>query len=191
MADWLLWTAAASAIAGVGVLRWAWARPQRSRALNATGWGMLALAAAMAGAAAGAWGLAVAALAGMVAAHALLAIAAWRSPQSSGRASNRRAGMLPQNGETLRLGGRLITFVLSVPAGALAALCITVALRAVAQMAGVGEADANVLALFAMPVAWAVLAIIIVMAANRRKQCLTVTLATLPACLIVLAGQYP
>src|SRR5690606_29366239 len=72
----LLILAIAAAVAGVSVLRLAWSRKQRSAALNAGGWGLMAIAVVLAGAHSGAWGISVAALWGMGAALLWLAYAA-------------------------------------------------------------------------------------------------------------------
>ena len=67
MGDDLIWPASLAALAGVGVLRFAWSRAQRSKLANAGGWGLLALATVLAAAEAGAWGVSVAWLFAMLA----------------------------------------------------------------------------------------------------------------------------
>lgn len=190
MSDWLIWTAVASSVAGVGLLRWAWAGKRRSLVLNATGWGLFMIAGCVAGEAAGAWGIAVTALVAMAMAFTLLAYAAWQSPQGSGSASNRRVGMLPERGESVQLGRRVLTFALIILAASVAAICVAIALRTIADLGGAREADANVIALFAMPLAWAVFSFTILMIVKRRQQLLTLIFVALPACLVVLLGYY-
>jgi hypothetical protein len=76
MGDVLLLAAALAAVSGVTVLRAAWAQDKRSLGANSAGWALLAAAAGFGGAAAGAWGVAVAALVAMSAAAVLLGWAA-------------------------------------------------------------------------------------------------------------------
>lgn len=169
------------AIAGVAMLRAAWARKVRSAALNAAGWSLLALAAMLAWQAAGAWGTALASLAAMGTAMALLATAALRSaPGIAAAASNRRAGMLPQGREPLHLGRRLLTFAIVALLAPAAALALAIALRTAALALGAAEADANALALFAMPLGWAILAGWLPMMRARRPQFLILGLTALP-----------
>lgn len=184
-----LWLAALAATAGVATLRVAWAQPQRSRAINGLGWILLALAALSGGHEAGAWGVSIAALVGMGAAFVLLAVAGFASPRKEAPASNRRVGMLPEAGEPLALARRGLTFAITIGLATASALGIAIALRAIADLAGASEADANVVALFAMPLAWALLVYAVLMTARRRTQLLLLGLAALPALPLALIGK--
>jgi hypothetical protein len=167
----LLIAAGAAAVAGVAVLRLAWSRPKRSAWLNGGGWGLIALAAALAGAHSGAWGISVAALCGMGAALlALTHAAAGDGASAGGKVSNRRVGMLPEGREPLRIGRRFATFLIVAPVAMIVSAGIAVPVRALALLAGAGEADANVIGLFAMPLAWTVLAHVLLMKESRAAQ---------------------
>jgi hypothetical protein len=189
MVDVLLWVAALAAVSGVTVLRAAWALDKRSLGANAAGWAMLAAAAGFGGAAAGAWGVAVAALVAMTAAAALLGWAALMSPPGRERASNRRVKMLPEAGEPLRLGRRLATFALVGVAGFAASIALAIGLRWLVLAIGWSEANANSLALFAVPLAWGVLATILLMQHTRRSQIATLAIASAPLIPALLAGS--
>lgn len=184
----MLAAAALFALGGVVVLRTAWGRKERSHSLNATAWLLLALAAAIGWAAAGAWGVAVTAQFPIGLALALLVWAAVRSPIAPARASNRRAGMLPERGEPAHLAQRFATFLLVAVAGLLAAVGVAIALRALALAFGASEANANTLALFVQPLAWAVLAYAVLMTPSRHRQIVTLAASAAPALAIVLIG---
>lgn len=139
----------------------------------------------------GAWGVSIATLSGMGAALILLVQAAAASPRADVRPSSSRAGMLPRQGEPLRLVRRIVTFVLIAILAMASAGSIAVAGRGVATALGSGEADANTLALFLMPLAWAALAFCVLMEARRTRQIaiLAVGMMTaLPAFLFGAAG---
>jgi hypothetical protein len=166
-------TMLASIGAGVGavaVLRLSWARAKRSRVLNTLGWGLVALAAVLGWVEAGAWGATVTALWAMGAAMLVLGWAAWRSPPARRTVSNRRAGMLPEQGEPARIGGRVATFLLVTVAAMAASIAFAIAVRWLAVLMGASEANANVLALFAVPLGWTVLAFLMLMIDSRRRQ---------------------
>ncbi|QAY76733.1 hypothetical protein [Sphingosinicella sp. BN140058] len=180
----MVWPASLAAIASVLVLRAAWARRTRSHALNGAGWALMALAAGLGWQEAGAWGTSVACLAGMAAACLLLAYAALTAPAGTERASNRRAGMLPQGGEPLGLGRRVATFAISVLLAAAAGVGLALGLRSLAGLLGAGEADSTALAFFAMPLAWAMLGFYVLMEQRRLRPLLVLAafaLAGLPA----------
>ncbi|TZG25054.1 hypothetical protein [Sphingomonas montanisoli] len=172
MADALLYVGAAAAIAGVALLRYAWSLPKRSRMFNAIAWGLWALAIALGWASAGMWGVSVETLIGMVTAIAIMAHAASTSPPSKAKASNRRVKMLPEAGEPLGLGRRILTFLIVIGLGMFAAAGFAVGARWIAALAGAGEADANVIGLFVMPLAWTFLAFFMMMAGRRRQMLL-------------------
>lgn len=169
-ADFLLIGAAAASVAGVAVLRLAWARPRRSMRLNGVGWAAILLGCVLAALHSGAWGISLAAMTSMAAALLCLGQAGLAAPAGAGRASNRRVRMLPEADEPLQLGRRTVTFLLVSVAAALISTGIAVGSRALALIAGVGEADANVLALAAMPLAWTILSYALLMENTRRAQ---------------------
>jgi hypothetical protein len=184
----LLWLAAAFGVAGVGVLRLAWSLPRRSPAANAAGWGLLFAAAIGAALAHGAWGVSVVAILAMAAAMIALAVAGARSPQGRAAASNRRVGMLPEGAEPRRIGRRLGTFALVILAGAVVSVGLAAAIRGLGGMLGWHEANANALALFTTPLAWAVLCTVLLMQTQRRSQVLTLALCALPVLPVLLTG---
>lgn len=188
--DGILLLGASAAVGGAVVLRLSWARRARSHPLNLAGWGLLALAAALGWQAAGAWGLSVEVIVAMVVALSFLAYAAWTSPPGATKASNRRAGMLPEQGKPLRLGRRLVTFVLVGILALLASLGAALGMRLLAILAGAGEADANVLALFIAPLAWSLLGYALLMTLDRRRQFGMVAVGSLLAVPAFFQGVY-
>lgn len=186
----LLTLAGATAIvAAVLQLRRAWGLPRRSAAANGIGWGLLLVGAVMALAGDGAWGLAVASLAGMTSAAILLAHAGWTAPKGKGRASDRKAHMLPEQGEPSHLGRRLLTFLITVPLAFAVSLLAALGARALAGMAGWSDADGNAMALLLLPLLWGILAFWLLMLPRRRAQwtCLAVP-ATVGLSLIFIGG---
>lgn len=177
---------AALAVVAVLVLRLSWGRPGRSHALNAAGWALAALGLAAGCSAAGAWGLAVVTLWAMGAACCVLAREAWASPRARAPALRRRAGIMPEGDASLHLGRRALTFVLVAAAGFAASVAFAVGVRWLAAAMGAGEADANVLALFAAPVVWTAIAFMVLMAASRRRQLVILALAAAPALTVLL-----
>jgi hypothetical protein len=188
MGDAALWLAAASAIGGVALLRLGWGGPARSMALNGAGWALIALAAVLGWAGGGMWGASLAALAGMGAAAALLAFAAATSPPGKAAASNRRVRMLPERGEPLRIGGRLLTFAIAAPLAMTISVGLGVALRGLTTALGGSEANANALALLAPPVAWGLLAYLLLIQERRRAQALILLVCALPVAPIVFGA---
>lgn len=168
--DGFLFGAALAAVSAVAVLRMSWQRKSRATVLNVLGWSLGLLAAVTAWQAAGAWGVTIVSLWAMGAAYVALSYAALTAPAMKEKASNRRAGMLPEGGEPLYLGRRFMTFAI-VGIGALAgSIAIAVATRWFASLIGAGEADATVLALFAAPIAYCILAFFMLMTTSRRAQ---------------------
>lgn len=182
---------AAAAASGVAVLRLSWSRPKRSPGMNFAGWILLLLAGAVAWNVAGAWGVSVEALVAMTMAFVFLALAAWTSPASSTKASNRRAGMLPEAGAPLHLGRRIVTFVIVTALALFASLGLALGIRLLVILGGAGEAGANVTAIFATPLTWAVLAYALLMTSDRRRQFAMLTIASLAAVPAFLQGAYP
>ena len=166
----MMWLASLTAIFSVLVLRVAWQRRTRSHALNGAGWGLMLLAAGLGWWAAGAWGTSVACLAGMAAAFVLLAHAAVTARAGSERASNRRAGMLPEGGEPLGLARRIATFAISVLLAGAASVGAALGLRSLAGALGAAEANAIAIGFFAMPLAWALLGFYVLMERRRVRQ---------------------
>ena len=187
----LLVLGAASAAGGVALLRLSWARRKRSHHLNLTGWSLLLLALVSGWNGAGAWGASVEALVAMMTAFLCLGWAGWTSPPGATKASNRRVGMLPEGGAPLRLGRRLITFVMVGVLAMLASLGLALGTRLLALLSGAGEADANVVAIFATPLAWALIAYALVMTSDRRRQFAILALSSLAAIPAFLQGTHP
>jgi hypothetical protein len=184
----MLWLCAALGVAGVAVLRLAWSLPRRSRFANGGGWAML-LAATIGGALAdGAWGVAVVWLLAMLAAFAALAHAGATAPAGKAKASNRRVGMLPESGEPRRVGRRVVTFLLLIVAGFAVSIGLGLAVRGLGGVLGWSEANANVLALFTVPVAWSVLVFMLLMQQSRRSQVLTLLACCVPVLPVLVSG---
>lgn len=172
----LLWLGAAAIVAAVLQLRRAWGLPRRSTMQNGIAWTLMLAGAALALADSGAWGLAVAALFGMASAALLLAHAGWTSPQGKGRASDRKAHMLPERGEPRNIGRRLLTFLITIPLAFTASLIAALGVRALAGMGGWSDANGNTLALLLLPLLWGILTFWLLMMPRRRSQwaCLAV-----------------
>jgi hypothetical protein len=183
----LLFSAAAGVVA-IAVLRFAWSLPRRSVTWNAAGWGLLAVACIGAMSAEGAWGAAVTTLVIMATAAVALTVAAAKSPPGRVAASNRRVGMLPEHGEPRRIGRRFGTFGLVIVAGLVVSVSLAMAVRGLGAMLGWSEANSNALALFTVPVAWAVLSTILLMQERRRDQVLTLVASGLPLIPVLVAG---
>lgn len=184
----LLWLAAAFAVAGVGALRFAWSLPRRSAVWNAAGWGLLFAAASGAAVAHGAWGVSVAAMVTMGAATVALAVAGARSPRGRAEGSNRRVGMLPEGREPRRIGRRLGTFALVIVGGLAVSVVLALGVRGLGGAFGWHEADSNALALFTVPVAWAIVSTVLLMQGSRRSQFTTLALCGLPLVPVLLTG---
>lgn len=184
----LLWIAAALGVAGVAALRFAWSLPKRSPVANGIGWGLLAISSIGAGLAEGAWGVAVAALCATLAAFAVLAVAGVRAPAGRAKASNRRVGMLPEAGEPRRIGRRVVTFLLTIVAGFAVSIGLGLALRGLGGALGWSEANANVVALFSVPLVWSALVFALLMQRSRRAQALTLLACCVPVVPVLLSG---
>ena len=184
----LLWIAAALGAAGVVVLRRAWALPKRSAGWNAAGWGLLSISTVAAARAEGAWGIALAAMVAMGAALVALALAGLQSPPGRAPVSNRRVGLLPEAGEPKRIGRRFGTLGLVILAGLLVSIALATAVRGLGGLLGWHEANSNALALFAVPVLWAVLCTVLLMQTRRRDQLVTLLVCALPVVPVLLTG---
>ena len=189
MTDTLLLTAACiGSIGGVATLRYAWAQPRRSNVLNAAGWLLLLTAPILAWDAAGAWGASIASLAAMTAAFVALGWAAATSAPAKQKASNRRVRMLPEQGEPLRIGARIITFLLVAIVAALLSVALAIAIGHAARLGGWSEANSTVVALASMPLIWAVLAFFMTMQTRRSAQIQVLALVGLPVVPILALG---
>lgn len=178
----LLWVACASGVAGVAGLRYAWSLSQRSVCWNSAGWAMLAGSTLCGWRADGAWGASVAALWSIGAAFVALAVAAVRAAPGPARAPRRRAHALPNAGEPRQIARRIVTFLIVVPLAMLASVALAVAIRGLGGALGWAESNANVAALFLLPLAWSALVFALLMQKRRRVQ-----FATLAACVAVSA----
>lgn len=185
-----IWTAAALGVAGVAVLRHAWSLPKRSAVWNGAGWASFGGAATLAVAAEGAWGLSVATLAAMSAAFVALAAAALRSAPGKATAPDRRAGMLPGKGEPRRIGRRVATFLLTIVAGFAVSVGLGLAVRALGGLLGWSESNANVLALYTVPLVWSVLVFALLMQRRRRSQVLTLIACAVPVLPVLASGAW-
>ncbi|MAF30152.1 MAG: hypothetical protein CL820_03525 [Croceicoccus sp.] len=170
MGDVILLTGYLLAVAGVLVLRLSWGLAGRSRMLNAAGWAALAAAVLCGAVAAGAWGITVVSLWATATAFVLLAVAGWTAQPSVRRASDRRAGMLPEGTEPLRLGGRVLTFAIVAVLSMAASIAAALFVRWAALLCGAAEGNASVLALFAAPLVWTMLAYLLLMTGSRKRQ---------------------
>lgn len=170
-------------------LRLAWGLPMRSSRRNGLGWGMLLAGLVLGAIGAGAWGMAVVAMTATVVAFLCLAHAALTARPGKAAASNRRAHMLPEQREPLRIGGRLLSFMLTVPLAMLIALLAGLALRAGAVRLGAGEADGNILSLFGMPLVWALLVSILLLWPRRRRQWAVLAVPALLSALLLFIDR--
>jgi hypothetical protein len=184
----MLWLAVTLGVAGVGALRYAWSLPRRSPVANGTGWALLGLATILAAVTDGAWGVSVAALGAMLTAFAILAVAGIRSPEKSAKASNRRVGMLPEQGEPKRIGRRVVTFLLLIVAGFAVSVGLGLAMRGLGSLFGWSESNANVLALYSVPLTWSVLVTAMLMQQTRRSQVLLLLACCIPVLPVLVSG---
>ncbi len=161
--------AAALAIAGVALLRLSWGKPARSTGLNLAGWAVLAAALVTGCAAAGAWGVAVAALVATGAAFAVLAVAA-RKPARKARAKTIRTSHRGSGDIASRARSGWLTFLIAGPLALGASVLLALAVRALIIGAGGAEADGNVAVLATVPLAWPILSFALLMMPQRALQ---------------------
>ena len=125
-----MFSSAGAAILGIVVLRQSWGRPGRSILRNTAGWLLLVAGAIGGWVAAGAWGMAVAALVATGIACLVLALAAFEKPKAI-----RRAGVA-ENGATSATSGGwhrgILTFFLTGPLALIVAVAVALAVRSVA-----------------------------------------------------------
>jgi hypothetical protein len=182
--------ATAAGVGGVTVLRLAWGREQRSHLQNAIGWALIAFALVAGWVAAGAWGATVASLFAIGTALAVLGHSAIVSRPVRAKASNRRAGMLPQAGEPLGLSRRFATFLVVVSGGFAAALAVALLGRWIAMTLGVHPANGNAIALFSMPIAWTVLMVVLMMEQRQRRRITLLAVSLAAAIPPFIAGAF-
>jgi hypothetical protein len=96
--------------------------------------------------------------------------------------------MLPERGERLRIGGRLLTFAIAAPLGLTLAVGLGVALRGLVMALGGSEANANALGLLLPPLAWGVIAWLLLIQQRRRAQALIVLACALPVIPLVIGA---
>ena len=130
----------------------------------------------------------VAALCATLTAFAVLAAAGLRSPARKAKGSNRRVGLLPEKGEPRRIGRRVVTFLLTVVAGFAVSVGLGLALRGLGGVLGWGETNANVVALYSVPVVWSVLMFVLLMQKSRRAQVATLLTCCVPVLPVLLSG---
>jgi hypothetical protein len=186
----ILLAGAAAITAGIAVLRVSWARKKRSAPLNALGWGLIAAALVFGWQGAGAWGASVVSLVGMGVATILLGVAAATAPSGKAKASNRRVKMLPEQGEPKQIGRRIATFLIVVPLALIVSLGLAVVVRAIADLLGASNADSIVLAFFATPFLWAILAHMLLIQQRRRGQWLVLLVSVLPIVPVAVTGAF-
>ena len=140
-------------------------------ALNGLGWTALIGGPVLAGLADGAWGAAMASVCAMAAALALLALAAWEAPTGS----RRRIERVVLSGAPARShrGRAMVTFLIAGPAALAVSVALALAARRLGTLVPLAEADANVLVLALVPLAWPLLAFALLMTAQRRTQLAT------------------
>jgi hypothetical protein len=175
-----LWLACGLGVAAIALLRFAWSLPRRSRGWTSAAWVTLAVSVLSGWQAGGAWGVSVAALVTMAAACVPLALACTDAPRRNGKTAERSPAMPPR--EPRRIVRRVITFLLVMPGGLVAAMGLGFVVRGLGSASHWGEANANVAALYAVPIAWAVLAVVLLMQMRRISQ-----FVTLLACVAVSA----
>ena len=174
----LLAFASALGIGGVLALHRSWAGKGRHRGLVIAGWFMLGGGAVLAGLAEGAWGVAIAALPTMTTALIILAVAAWRCPPPQ----EPRPGKVrrPARPAPRRIPARLATFAIIAIGALFASLALALGARSAALAMSWGEANANVVMLFVLPVAWSALAYALLVAPNRNRQFAILAASSIP-----------
>lgn len=184
----LIWVGTLLAALSIVGLRLAWRLPRRSRIANAACWLLLAAGLVCGAVAAGAWGVAVASLGAMGAAMLCLAHALLIAPPDRPRPIPRRTADR-QGGSVREIARRTGTFLLVVPGALVAALAFCLGLSALFRLAGGSEANANALALFALPLVWMGLATLMLLTGRRGVQYAALAVPfTLGAAGLILAG---
>lgn len=172
----------------VAALRASWGRPIRSHRLNAVAWSLLLSGLLLGVSGHGAWGLAIAVLAGMAMASLVLCHSAVLSGPGKAKAANRRAHMLPERGEPRHVSRRIGTFLLTVPASLVAAVLIAMGLRALSSQLGWSDVNANVLALLTMPIVWSAMMVQLLMARDAMSRTLGLVAPAGLGAFLILVG---
>jgi peptidoglycan/LPS O-acetylase OafA/YrhL len=80
------------------------------------------------------------------------------------------------------------TFLISVPLAMMVSIGLAVVIRALAAVAGASEADSMVLAFFTTPFVWAILAHVLLIQQQRRRQWKILLVSVLPIVPVALTG---
>jgi hypothetical protein len=155
----MIWLGTLFAILSIGTLRTAWSRPRRSVTLNTVGWGLLLAGLLVSAQAHGAWGITVAGLAATGTALLLLLPDAVMRRVPPKPALTRS---VPERAP-LKLGRRVVTFLLTVPLGFAVSLALAVGGYVLADLAGWHPANSVMLALMLLPILWAIFATLLLM----------------------------
>lgn len=165
----------ALAAGGPVLLRRGW---NRSLAFVVAGWAAFALAGLLVLRADGAWGLAVGCTIASCVALGLLALAALRSPAArSARAAREALPQAPARFDGTDLARRIAIFLVVGILDLISALILAWACQRLAFVGGIAEANALIIGLFALPLAWAALASW-QMTRSRIRDMLAAALAT-------------
>ena len=187
--DTLLAVACVSAACGSAALRYGWSLPRRSILWNGVGWGCYGLAGITGWLASGAWGVAIAALVAMAVIVPILTHSVLTAPPASeAKPSSRRVNMLPEQGEPLRLGSRIATFLMVAVVTLLVSIGIGIAAHALLLALNVTEANASVASFFTMPLAWTILAYLLLIQDSRAAQWKILALWAAPGLVALAAG---
>jgi hypothetical protein len=161
------------AAAGTVLLRYGWdAREPAQVRLTLAGWAAIGVAAAALTTRDGAWGLAMAALPVMLVAFVLIGREAIVSaaPARPARAAADAPSVRLHAADWRDVGRRAAIFLLAVPVAGLVSLLSGLALAAAARGAGADPSDVTVTALFATPVIWSILGVVLLLEASARTM---------------------
>ncbi|HEX7711324.1 MAG TPA: hypothetical protein VF418_10345, partial [Sphingomonadaceae bacterium] len=90
--------------------------------------------------------------------------------------------------EPLRIAGRLLTFVLAAPVALALAVGLGVALRGLTVALGGSEANANALGLLLPPLAWGLIAYVVLIQQRRREQALVLLACAVPVLPVIVSA---
>ena len=172
--DGAILAATAAAVYGVALLRLSWGLPRRSTSLNAVAWLLLGGAAVLGALGAGAWGMAVTMLVATGTAALVLVHIALEPSRALRRSSTTAAAAAATTGAMTARSGNwphaLATFLITGPLALAAAVLVALAIRSLALLWPVAEADGNVIVLALVPLVWPLLAFAVLMTEGRRPQ---------------------
>lgn len=169
-----------AAALGVVLLRFGWGRT--GGVAVGGGWALIFAGLGMLVWGDGAWGLALGTSAAILAALGLLGQAALTTPAGRQAPVREPAPSLPLRGDGLRgIGRRVAVFLCVVPAAAATSVLIALAGQALARAAGWHPADSGVAGLVLFPVAWTILATMLLLKDGPLRMALILGLAGLPA----------